>query len=254
MDVFKSNTCSSAYRPIIQDLLEGTITSVFLNLSDCPPPPQTPPTFLSAPEQKRFEQYRSPEAKKRFLAGRWICKSILATVLDQPDIPMEVTEGSKPFCPLPGSPRFSISHSGSWVAVSFARKIEIGIDIERIITRRNLNEISRRYFTETECEAVLTHGPGQFFQIWTEKESWAKVTGKGIFKSLGSKNPRPSHTPSPVTFVRYGISPEYACCLAHAGTRQTYAAWKIPGAGTVVPVPEIQSIHQSAGFTLPSDF
>ena len=87
-----------------------------------------------------------------------------------------------------GNVHFSVSHSGSLVAVAFGQT-PLGIDLQqhkhrasetREDTVSRHRKIAARYFHPLE-QAYLEDDPWEgFFRIWTAKESFVKRTGRGI--------------------------------------------------------------------------
>ena len=80
---------------------------------------------------------------------------------------------------------FNISHAGDYV-VGVVSDDEVGCDIER-----NVNaplEIAEHYFHSTEREYIeAASEPGKaFFILWTLKESYMKMTGRGMSLPLNS--------------------------------------------------------------------
>lgn len=74
----------------------------------------------------------------------------------------------------------SISHSGNMVAVCTSEN-PIGIDIEKIDEKRNLEKLSNRVFCGKELEAFKNNPtPEQFYEIWTQKEAYSKIDGQGV--------------------------------------------------------------------------
>ena len=74
----------------------------------------------------------------------------------------------------------SISHSGDMVAVCTSEK-PIGIDIEFIDEKRNLEKLSNRVFCGKELETFKNSPtPEQFYKIWTQKEAYSKIDGQGV--------------------------------------------------------------------------
>lgn len=107
--------------------------------------------------------------------GGWEDFSIVRTELGKPCL-----EGRQDF-------HFSISHSGSWVALAWGEQ-ELGLDIQTVDEKRSTPAFARRFFTEEEQAwlAVQTHYPLAFTKIWTAKESYLKKLGAGLTKSLTS--------------------------------------------------------------------
>lgn len=74
----------------------------------------------------------------------------------------------------------SISHSGDMVAVCRSDQ-PIGIDIELINEKRNLEKLSNRVFCGKELEIFKNNPtPEQFYEIWTRKEAYSKIEGQGV--------------------------------------------------------------------------
>ena len=85
---------------------------------------------------------------------------------------------------------FSVSHSGN-IAVCALSDKPVGIDIENI-REANVN-VARRLFTQDEQNYVFEKWPlvkQRFFEVWTRKEAYVKMLGKGVsyfpeFSSMG---------------------------------------------------------------------
>ena len=74
----------------------------------------------------------------------------------------------------------SISHSGDMVAVCTSDK-PVGIDIEKIDERKDINKLSNRVFRGKEMELFKSSPtPELFFEIWTKKEAYSKIDGQGV--------------------------------------------------------------------------
>lgn len=74
---------------------------------------------------------------------------------------------------------FSVSHSAQ--AVAFAGGLaRVGADIELI--RRRKKGITERFFAENEVRYIerSTNSDEAFFEIWTKKEAYSKMLGKGL--------------------------------------------------------------------------
>jgi len=57
---------------------------------------------------------------------------------------------------------------------------QIGIDVERLATKRSISEISAYAFGPREQCAVKTGGSLAFYRIWTLREALAKAKGVGF--------------------------------------------------------------------------
>lgn len=81
---------------------------------------------------------------------------------------------------------FSISHTTKYIIMSVAKKDEIGVDIEQIRDRKNLEKIAQRFFTEIEYNQLKQSNNYKydFFVLWTFKEAEVKRNGLGIAKGF----------------------------------------------------------------------
>ena len=95
----------------------------------------------------------------------------------------EVREGAygKPYFPDAPQAQFSLSHSGGYAALATS-SLPVGVDIQEIRPERVMAAV--RFLTEPE-QAQLTALPQEeevqaFFRLWTLKESYGKMTGRGL--------------------------------------------------------------------------
>ena len=80
---------------------------------------------------------------------------------------------------------FNITHSGAYV-VGVQSDCEVGCDIEKIDAVPL--EIAEHYFRPTECEYIKSAKDKNraFFTLWTLKECYMKMTGRGLSIPLDS--------------------------------------------------------------------
>ena len=91
----------------------------------------------------------------------------------------------KPYC-TNYKVHFNASHSGNYTAVAVSDS-EIGIDIESL--REYSPAVAKKYFTEGEIEYISAAKQRQqrdrrFFELWTAKEAYLKMTGEGTDSSF----------------------------------------------------------------------
>lgn len=109
----------------------------------------------------------------------------------RPFIPLSYGYGDRgkpklnfPFC-------FSLSHSGAYVLCALSGAA-VGADIQRH-QKCEVFRLAERFFSERENEAlkraaVENHGETElFYRLWTRKEAWGKLTGRGIGDGLGQE-------------------------------------------------------------------
>ncbi len=94
--------------------------------------------------------------------------------------PIKLEKGGKPyFTHIPI--HFSITHSGRlWMCIISSKPC--GIDVQ-LYKDTKIHEIAQRFFAEKERDYVKVNGNKGFFYLWTRKEAYGKMTGKGFFDS-----------------------------------------------------------------------
>lgn len=102
--------------------------------------------------------------------------------------------GHKPRLDVDGV-HFNLSHSGDLVLVAFSHT-EIGVDVEKI------RPVNREKFTFIDAE-----DDEEFFEKWTERESYLKLTGEGI-TSFKKPVPEDAH------FEHFDMWDYHACICA----------------------------------------
>jgi 4'-phosphopantetheinyl transferase len=84
----------------------------------------------------------------------------------------------------PQSLHMSVAHGGGMAAAAVCDQGPIGIDVERVDSRRNLLAIAERFFTPAEHEQLAACSSDErlslFHQWWTRKEAVLKATGIGL--------------------------------------------------------------------------
>ncbi len=80
---------------------------------------------------------------------------------------------------------FNVSHSGDYV-IGVASDTPVGCDIEKMEAAPL--EIADKFFFNSEKDYILTHSDKDyaFWQMWTLKESYMKMTGEGMQLKLDS--------------------------------------------------------------------
>ncbi len=90
----------------------------------------------------------------------------------------------KPHALHPGSPHFSISHTGGLILLAFASAQELGVDIERTTRERPVITLAERFFTAAEAAALVRLPTAErlhaFSALWTCKEAVLKAVGRGL--------------------------------------------------------------------------
>ena len=76
--------------------------------------------------------------------------------------------------------KFSISHSGGYVAVALSDDGDIGIDIETAdVSEEKARKLAKRFFTEDE-QCAVRDDTDAFLKLWSKKEATAKYLGTSL--------------------------------------------------------------------------
>jgi 4'-phosphopantetheinyl transferase len=151
--------------------------------------------LLSADEWERARRFRFEQHRRQYVVGRGALRTLLAAYLgDRPErIAFTYGPRGKPFLePSLASSglHFNLSNSADLALVGLVRGIEIGVDVEYLKPMPDCEEISERFFSESERQ-VLRSLPRElkeeaFFNCWTRKEAYLKAVGEGLAAALDS--------------------------------------------------------------------
>ncbi len=151
--------------------------------------------------REKVERYKNRQAADISMTAGLMLQDVAKKELDilPEHLRIERGEYGKPYIKGQETFYFNISHSSEYVVLAYGDQ-PVGIDIEKIRDKnidKNL-DVAKRCFTEKEYEYVISgycNGGGnleseteqeRFFQIWTMKESYLKLTGAGISVPLNS--------------------------------------------------------------------
>lgn len=145
-------------------------------------------------EPKRLEaakKMKNEKAKMRSLAAGLLLHAGLCDylrLLAEETPPFQTARGQwgKPFLTECPDVHFNISHSGEYVCCAVS-ECEVGVDIQRY--QEKVGGIAERFFTEADNN-LLENSNGKklemFFRIWSVRESYMKLTGRGMGQGLDS--------------------------------------------------------------------
>ena len=137
--------------------------------------------LVGTERRKKVIRYRMPDDRKRSLAAGLIIQKILNENGLSEDS-LKYSENGKP---LADNLFFNISHAGDYV-VGVSSDREVGCDIEKIVDAPL--EVADRFFHLKEAEYIKSAEDKNkaFFTLWTLKESYMKMTGRGMSLPLDS--------------------------------------------------------------------
>ena len=137
--------------------------------------------LVGTERRKKVIRYRMPDDRKRSLAAGLIIQKILNENGLSEDS-LKYSENGKPFA---DNLFFNVSHAGDYV-VGVSSDREVGCDIEKIVDAPL--EVADRFFHLKEAEYIKSAEDKNraFFTLWTLKESYMKMTGRGMNLPLDS--------------------------------------------------------------------
>ncbi|MCU1304281.1 MAG: 4-phosphopantetheinyl transferase superfamily protein [Candidatus Sulfotelmatobacter sp.] len=145
--------------------------------------------ILSPDESTRASRFHFPTDRQRFAAARALLRIILAGYLAENPKHLSFSYSKKEKPSLgpdyaASGMTFNISHSGGVALLAFARRREIGVDVEQVRQDFDVEAIARRFFSAHEREHLAALPDGEkfeaFFRCWTRKEAYIKATGDGL--------------------------------------------------------------------------
>lgn len=161
--------------------------------------------LLSAPEREKAARFHRDADRQSSIAARGALRVLLSgyTGIPAAEIEFHYSENGKPFLVSPASSRlpagqgrrdacgtvaFNISHSGDWVLLAFGRNRNIGVDVEKIKWKMEVEAIASRYFAPEEIALIgnAADPHTMFFRLWARKEAYVKACGSALFRELGS--------------------------------------------------------------------
>jgi 4'-phosphopantetheinyl transferase len=151
--------------------------------------------LLSPDETERAARFRFTQDRVEFIVARGTLRALLKSYLGRPHDSLQFiySQFGKPELAETLEQQrieFNVSHSGGVALLAFARDRRIGIDIEQVRRDFSTLEISERFFSEAERDALrqlpLEQRPEAFFRCWARKEAFIKALGEGLSHPLDS--------------------------------------------------------------------
>jgi 4'-phosphopantetheinyl transferase len=151
--------------------------------------------ILTDDELDRANRFSFEIDRQRFIASRGTLRSILSRYITiHPNhLRFDYNPYGKPFLIPEFTPfqlNFNLSHSGGMALYAITRNREIGVDVERVRSEVEYEEIANCFFSVSEV-AILRSIPTEkkleaFYNCWTCKEAYIKARGKGLSLPLDS--------------------------------------------------------------------
>jgi 4'-phosphopantetheinyl transferase len=181
-----------------------------------------------------------------------LLRTILSRYVDVEPGRLQFRRGDrgKPYlAPVAGSDllKFNMSDSVDLALFAITHEREVGVDVERVRSIVEAQDIAREFFSPQEYATFCTLPAEQrreaFFACWTRKEAYLKARGQGLYLPFDqfdvSLTPGESAallgtSGDPREASRWSLrelcpGPGYAAALAVAGRGWQVKCWQFPG-------------------------
>lgn len=194
---------------------------------------------LSTEEHERAERFTFERDRRRFVVAHAALRAIVGAHLKEPASRVRFTIQPHGKPRLAGDNavnvvRFNVSHSAELALIAVVRDREVGVDVERIRSFVDLDDIAFRHFSAAERQTLRRAASdlrlALFFRYWTLKEAYVKAQGLGLHRALDAVDvsaageepivlTAPSARPRPTTWTARTLSvePGYAAALVVEG-------------------------------------
>ncbi|MGY5778215.1 4'-phosphopantetheinyl transferase family protein [Rhizobium sp. LEGMi135b] len=147
-----------------------------------------PDSILSEAEKNRAAAFRSCAARRLFVAGRVLCRTVIANLLGcaPQTLSLAITPSGRPYLPDYPDIDFNLSHTGDRIALAICRGGRVGIDIERLdaFSEKEGCQIMPMILSEQELDQVYQldkrYRHDVFLACWVQKEAALKCFGQGF--------------------------------------------------------------------------
>lgn len=143
---------------------------------------------VSEERRRKTDAYRFEKDRRLSLGAEVLLYASLEKFgYDRPDrVSFAYGENNKPYIGGDGNIFFNLSHSGEYVMCAVSDR-EVGCDIQKMGDDDTL--LAKKFFLPREYETIAAQPTehekrDMFYRYWTLKESYMKVTGKGMSMPL----------------------------------------------------------------------
>ncbi len=164
---------------------------------------QLPPkeSYLVQSEILEWESYQlNPLRQNQYLHSRWMLKTCLSSLLKCHPMDLFFQKGplGKPILDpkiisslgvVSQSIDFNLSHTAEVSLLGISQNKLIGVDVEKLESRKSKKDVARRFFHSTEYEWIQkasseNEKESRFYRLWSLKESIIKTIGGGVFQNI----------------------------------------------------------------------
>ncbi|MGD9782834.1 MAG: 4'-phosphopantetheinyl transferase superfamily protein [Kiritimatiellia bacterium] len=135
---------------------------------------------LPAAARARAERFTGAAARARAGASEWFKACWLPRELGLDRVEWKTgTHGKPRLARAAAEWGFNLSHAGNYVVAALAKGAAIGVDLEALARKADVEALGERVFSESERALVRAVGRDAFFALWSQKEALLKALGCG---------------------------------------------------------------------------
>ncbi len=159
---------------------------------------------LSEAERTQHGKFRFDDDRHTYLVAHALVRFALGSELGvaPSSLRFEIGEHGKPELIEGQGVRFNLSHTHGLVACAITRGDDVGVDVEHVDRKLEIDSLARSVLSEAERASLATlEGSARrerFFRYWTLKEAYVKAMGRGIALPLRCLHVELSGEPSPL--------------------------------------------------------
>lgn len=128
----------------------------------------------------RTERFTDPRARACAGASEWLKACWLPRELGLERVEWKTGANGKPLLDgVAAEWGFNLSHAGEFAVAVLARGAAIGVDLESMERKADIERLGQRVFSESERAWVRAGGREPFFTLWSQKEALLKALGCG---------------------------------------------------------------------------
>lgn len=146
--------------------------------------------WLADLERERADRFIRERDRNHYVLAHGVLRAVLSRYLDvSPElVEFDRSETGKPMLAKELRDRseitFNLSHAHGRALMAVSRAQEVGIDLELVRSDVPVENLSRRFFTQSEYTTIMQSAPEQraaiFFRYWVAKEAVLKAQGIGL--------------------------------------------------------------------------
>ena len=131
-------------------------------------------------------RFRIDRPRTDFVLTRATLRLLLAHYLDSTphQVCFQYAAHGKPALAGENELCFNVSHTEGLAFMAFARRRAIGVDVENVGRKTEVERLAQRFFSEREKQALKQlcgdELQAAFFRCWTRKEAFIKAKGDGL--------------------------------------------------------------------------